>query len=146
MNREQSAARARELYDRLMSLPRPDGISNNEWTTRAGVNMSFFTNLKNGSEPSVGNLRAVLEVIDISLPEFFAGEANGRLFRLPSRERLERAIAAALPGLPRNQGRRAEYLSEVVLACLSIPEDRLSNLDQTDEGETGDRVALVATR
>lgn len=120
----EASERARAIYGRLMSLERPGNLSNNEWAKKAGVNTSFFTNLKNGSEPSVGNLRTVLGAVGVSLPEFFAEEAMGRLIFSPSMEELIQAIADALPGLPRTPGKRARYLAEVVQASLSTQELR----------------------
>jgi transcriptional regulator with XRE-family HTH domain len=120
--REFSVARAKALYERLSAVQRPKGLSNNEWAARAGVNTSFFTNLKNGSEPSVGNLRAVLEVVGASLPEFFLEEAKGKLIRLPTAEDLEKALREAIPGMPKRSDKRAEYLAEVVLEILALPE------------------------
>jgi hypothetical protein len=114
------------IYTQLMDIDRPVGLSNNDWAKRAGVNTSFFTNLKNGSEPSVGNLRAVLSVVDISLPEFFAQEAEGRLIRPPSQADLEDAIRRALPAMPRKPETRARYLAEVVSAILALPARRPS--------------------
>lgn len=128
------ALRAREIYEKLMKLPRPDALSNNEWAKRAGVNTSFFTNLRNGSQPGVVNLEAVLRVVDISLPEFFLGNGVGQLTYLPSVQDLEGAMRAALPGLPRSPDRRAEYLAEVVLSVLALRPDWNtipSNADRT---------------
>lgn len=127
-----SAFRARALYERLMALPRDKDLSNNEWTRRAKVNTSFFTNLKNGSEPSVGNLRAILEVVGVSLPEFFLDEAQGRLAKTPTVAQLAAAIEAVLPGLPRNLDKRAQYLAEAVQSVLELPVGTPSNVVQVD--------------
>lgn len=127
-----SALRAKTIYDRLMSLPRDGSLSNNEWAKKAGVNTSFFTNLKNGSEPSIGNLRAVLAAANVSIPEFFASEAEGRLIPAPSKDFLEAAIREVLPGLPRNQDKRAEYLAEALLHALELHPDHLSNIVTLD--------------
>jgi hypothetical protein len=116
-----TTARAKSLYERLMALPRPEGLSNNEWAKRAGVNTSFFTNVRNGSEPSVGNLRSVLEAIGVTLPEFFLDEAPECVVLAPSERELTEALRDALPGLPRSPERRAEYLAEVVLSVLALP-------------------------
>jgi len=42
--------------------------------------------------------------------------------QVPTRQALERAIADALPGLPRASGKRAEYLAATVAAALQLPE------------------------
>lgn len=132
VNLNVSTLRARTIYDRLMALPRDKDLSNNEWTRRAKVNTSFFTNLKNGSEPSVGNLRAILTVVGVSLPEFFVNEAEGRLVKTPTAEQLEAAIGAVLPGLPRNPDKRAQYLAEAVQSVLELPVGTPSNVVQVD--------------
>lgn len=123
MKRDETARRAREIYDRLMALPRPEDMSNNTWAAKAGVNTSFFTNLRNGSEPSIGNLRKVLEAVDASLPEFFLSEAAGRLMPAVSREELEKALSEALLDAPKRADKRARYLAEVVLQILQLPGD-----------------------
>jgi transcriptional regulator with XRE-family HTH domain len=129
-----ASERAKAIYDRLAELPRPENMSNNEWATRAGVNTSFFTNLRKGSEPSVGNLRSVLAVIGVSLPEFFCEEAEGRLILMPNEEALVQALQDSLPGLPRRPERRAEYLAEVVLRVLELPPAHLAKATIQDSG------------
>jgi hypothetical protein len=106
-------------------------MSNNTWAAQAGVNTSFFTNLRNGSEPSIGNLRKVLEVVDASLPEFFLSEAEGRLVPAVSKEALETALSEALPEAPKRADKRARYLAEVVSHILQLPGD----LHSTEPGQ-----------
>lgn len=143
-----AAARASDLYERLMRLPRPDGMSNNEWAKRAGVNTSFFTNIKNGSEPSVGNLRSVLTAVGMSLPEFFLAEAGGKLMHRPSSDRLGSAILESLPGLPKSREKRAAYLAEVVIGVLELPVPPEATSDDSGlpaaDGEA--RAVRVATK
>lgn len=131
--------RAREIYERLMSI-RPEGLSNNQWTAKAGVSTSFFTNMqgttKAASEPSIGNLRAVLKVAGSTLPEFFLDDAEGRLMRRPTRLELERALDDILDEVafvPPN--RQALFVAQAVLAALGLGER-----DQPTQGgaETGD--------
>lgn len=144
--KEETARRAKAIYDRLMLIDRPAGLSNNEWAAKAGVNTSFFTNLRNGSEPSVGNLRAVLEVVGLSLPEFFASEAAGRLIFAPDERQLIGAIRDALPGLPKRHDRRAEYLADVVQAVLRIPLDRPAIEDREVGPQQVSAAARAATK
>jgi len=127
----ESAASARDIAERLRVLETPAAIrgNNNEWARRAQVNTSFFTNLKKGSDPSIHNLRRVLQVAGTSLPEFFAHEARGALVRKPNRQELEAALHDALADLPKQPGRRVEYLAEVVEALLELPADRPAELD-----------------
>jgi hypothetical protein len=121
----ESERRALELAARLEEI-RPDDLTERQWCIKAGVSSSFFSNLrgtptKQPSEPSIGNLRLVLETAGTTLPEFFVAESRGRVVRVPSRLGLERAFAEALPGLPRAPDRRAEYLVQVVADVLELP-------------------------
>lgn len=71
-------ARAAALYDRLADM-KPADWSFNEWTDKAGVNSSFFTNMKKGSAPSVFNLEAILRPLDLTLSEFFGANNPARM-------------------------------------------------------------------
>lgn len=120
-----SERRALELAVRLEEL-RPHDLTERQWCIKAGVSSSFFSNLrgtptKAPSEPSIGNLRLILETAGTSLPEFFVAESRGRVIRTPSRRALERAFAEALPGLPRAPDRRAQYLVQAVADVLELP-------------------------
>lgn len=149
-NPEKKAAaetRAKALYRRLMKLERPyPDFSNNIWTEKAGVSSSFFTNLqgnkKPASEPSVGNLRLVLEAVGVSLPEFFVEEARGQLIRPPSRQALEQALSDALPKMPKKAEERAPFLAEAVLGVLALPADRpAKKANAVTEAEAGSEEA-----
>ncbi|MGI4877559.1 MAG: hypothetical protein ACRYG4_08745, partial [Janthinobacterium lividum] len=74
------------------------------------------------SEPSVGNLRSLLEYVKVSIPEFFLDEAQGRLIRKPSRRSLEETIEIALKSQPRSADKRASYLAAVIEETLELPE------------------------
>lgn len=142
--REAATRSARGIYDRLMALPRDEGLSNNEWAKKAGVNTSFFTNLRNGSDPSVNNLRSVLSVLNYSLPEFFLDESRGRVLNKPSQQQVESALAQALTTLPKRADRRASYLAEVVLQILGPRGiDLASQPNRDDQGAIGDAEAPV---
>ncbi|MFD1951353.1 hypothetical protein ACFSGX_11320 [Sphingomonas arantia] len=128
-----------------MSIRPASMPSNSEWTARSGVNSSFFTNVKNGSEPSVGNLRAVLEAIDITLPEFLLHEARGRLMKVPSQEALARAIQDVLPGLPRRPEKRAAYLAEALISVLALPAslEAIPDTERSDAPVENEEASLV---
>lgn len=134
--------RARDTYQRLMVLKesvKPE-MSNNEWTKKAGVSTSFFTNMqgntKPASEPTVGNLRAVLAVMGVSLPEFFLAEAKGRLAPVPTQQVLERALADAWAGkMPRTQAGRISYLASVVRQLLQLPAPLPTTAGANDDSE-----------
>lgn len=97
----EAEARARDLYERLMALKGDSNLSNNDWCKAAGVNTSFFTAMKGSdtkrpSEPSIGNLRLVLQAISSSIPEFFVDEARVKLVPLPNQAQLEGMMASLL--------------------------------------------------
>lgn len=120
-----SERRALELAASLERI-KPDDLSERQWCIKAKVSASFFSNMrgtptKAPSEPSVGNLRLILETVGTSLPEFFVAEARNRLVSAPTGQELERAFAEALPGLPRAADRRAQYLAQVVADVLGLP-------------------------
>lgn len=136
--------RARHLYARLARL-KPADLTERQWTIKAGVSSSFFTNLKKGSEPSVGLLRLILETVGVSLPEFFVHEADGRLIAAPSEQALAEAFDRVLPGLPKvgkGRDRRAEYLASTVLDVLGLPQRLRANparpeIPDGDDSEEG---------
>lgn len=59
------------LYDRLMVLRQPETLSNNKWAIKAGVNTSFFSSIRRGGDPSVGNLEKVLAAVGVTISDFF---------------------------------------------------------------------------
>jgi len=153
--KRESEMRARAIYRRLMAMPRPGKISNNELATRAGVNTSFFSQLKGNdkkvpSEPSVGNLRLVLEALGSSIPEFFVHEARGRLAPVPTQQDLERAFETALAALPAKAEDQPRYLAEVVRDILALPTGRIARLPDavTSDRDAREEAALprVATK
>lgn len=60
-----------DLYRRFESI-KPDGLSWAAWAVNAGVSRSFFTDVKEGTDPGIGRVERVLAVVGLSLPEFFA--------------------------------------------------------------------------
>jgi hypothetical protein len=151
-NREKKAEaerRAREIYERLMRI-RPEGMSNNQWTAKAGVSTSFFTNMQGGSkpasEPSIGNLRLVLNAVGASLPEFFLQEAQGRLMHRPTRQELEQALADVWEGLPSGSpDRQIAYVAQALLPALGLPEPAVSiENGGSSDGEVGHEADVQA--
>jgi hypothetical protein len=142
-DKKESAQRsALTIAERLEDV-KPSDLSERQWTQKAGVSPSFFSNLrgtptKPPSDPSVDQLRQVLRVVRVSLAEFFLPEADGALARAPSRRAVEQAIADALPSLPSKAADRARYLAEVVAGVLALP----SGLQATPDAE--DQQALDA--
>lgn len=135
--KEEAEASALEIAERLAAI-QPAELTERQWCIKAGVSASFFSNLrgtptKAPSEPSVGNLRSILKVAGVTLSEFFAIEAHGRMVRAPNERALAEALEEALPQMPRAADRRAQYLAEVVRRILSLPGDRAAN--PANEGE-----------
>ena len=149
-------ASARGIAERFRSMGVPDAFrSERQWVEMAGVSSSFFTNLRGSetkapSDPSVGNLRLVLEAGGSSIPEFFADEARGRLVRPPTRQELEAAFRDALDDLPARRERRAEYLASIVESLLRLPKSRPARADSADadaaDGREADAPARRATK
>jgi hypothetical protein len=145
-------ASARAIARRFRELGLPERFrSERQWVEAAGVSSSFFTNLRGSdtkppSDPSVGNLRLVLEAGGSSIPEFLADEANGRLVRPPTRPELEAAFRDALDDLPARRERRAEYLASVVESLLRLPQGRPASKAGADAPSEGDRKAAAPAR
>lgn len=144
--KEESEKRARILYARLLRL-KPRDLSERQWTIKAGVSSSFFTNLRDkAAEPSVGNLRAVLEAVGSSLPEFFAAESGGRLYAVPSEQELETVFDAVLPGLPAERDRQAAYLASSVAGVLGLHPSVRANKSSAATPDSGAHEANAQSR
>lgn len=134
-DRKENAQRsALEIADRLLGLK--GDVSERQWTIEAEVSPSFFSNLrgtptKPPSDPSVDQLRRVLRARDVTLPEFFFPEAQGRLARMPTRQVAEKAIADALKEMPAKKADQPRYLLQAVQALLRLP----ATLPPTQDGE-----------
>jgi hypothetical protein len=145
-------ASARGIAERFRRMGVPERFrSERQWVEAAGVSSSFFTNLRGSdtkppSDPSVGNLRLVLEAGGSSVPEFFADEARGRLVAPPTRQELEAAFRDALDDLPARRERRAEYLASVVESLLRLPRNRPATGAGEDEGAAAAREAAAPAR
>lgn len=127
--KQAAEASARDAYRRLMALPRPAKLdSPRQWLITAGLSTSTLTNMQGGakapSDPSINNLRMLLQAIGSSIPEMYLDEAEGRVVRAPSKRELEQALLDAFDEMPRQAGPRAAYLAEVVLELLALPADR----------------------
>ncbi|MGE0178958.1 MAG: helix-turn-helix transcriptional regulator [Sphingomonas sp.] len=64
-------------YDALASL-KPDDLSFNAWAVKAGVNRSFFVNLKAHDNPSSETLARLLEAIGVSEAQYVAARYPDR--------------------------------------------------------------------
>lgn len=117
--------RAREIHRRLMQI-QPEGLTERQWTIKAGVSSSFFTNLlgnekKPPSEPSIGNLRAVVEAAGSTLSEFFLSEARGRVIPNPPEEDAIEVFRDLVARMPKRPDARARFLNENVRRLLGLP-------------------------
>jgi Peptidase S24-like len=66
------------LYDDLISIM-PTGWTANRWTSEAGVNRSFFQDLRKGKEPKSSTLAKLLRAIAMTPSEFYERQAAGTL-------------------------------------------------------------------
>lgn len=147
--------RAKDLAERFSAI-RPDELSERQLCLKAGVSLSFFSNLRGAgkkppSEPTIGNVRDVLRVLGTTIPEFFIEEARGRVIAIPAKKKLEEVLAGALENLPRRVDRRPAYLASVVLRALELPEAGQANLEnqltfEPDDGDKGVAVHLPTNR
>lgn len=60
------------LYDRLMAV-KPDGLSRNAWTQRAGVSRAAFTDIRRRNAANHETIEKLLEAIGVTFAEFEAG-------------------------------------------------------------------------
>jgi phage repressor protein C with HTH and peptisase S24 domain len=58
-------------FDALQAV-KPQGLTFNAWATRAGVNRSFFANLRNHDNPNAKSLEKLLETIGVSPAQYDA--------------------------------------------------------------------------
>lgn len=127
LDKKESAQRSARAIAVGLERVRGADYSERQWTIDAGVSPSFFSNLrgtpsKPPSDPSVDQLRQVLNVKQITLAEFFLDEARGRLSVVPKRQAVEQAFADALASMPSRAADRPRYLVEVVAGLLELPE------------------------
>lgn len=140
--------RALEINDRLMDL-KPTDLSEAQWCKRAGVSGSFFTNMrgKKGSppsEPSLKNLIAVLDVINVTLPEFFLREGQGRVIPNPPEEDTVAAYRDLIQRLPKGADAGARFLNRNVRKLLGLPPGpRLADPELGLEGDAPEEAAPV---
>ncbi len=136
------------LYAQLMRI-KPAGLTERQWTIKAGVSPSFFVNLRGSatkppSEPTIGNLRAVVEATGVSLLDFFALEASVRM--VPTKQALEKALSEVLDRLPNEPEDRLAYLATNLSGALALPESYASSEETPDRIETVDSEEGYAPR
>lgn len=132
-DRKDEAERSALRIARKLAVIKPDDLSERQWCDKAGVSPSFFSNLrgtpsKPPSDPGIDKLRSVLSVANITLAEFFADEARGKVAMVPTKQELAAVLGDALPGRPRQEDRLAEYLAETVIDILALPPTKRATL------------------
>jgi phage repressor protein C with HTH and peptisase S24 domain len=60
-----------EMYDALLAL-KPNGMTLNAWTVKAGVGRSIFTEIRRHGNPTAETLQKLLDAIGVSLGELYA--------------------------------------------------------------------------
>ncbi|WP_161861751.1 cupin domain-containing protein [Algicella marina] len=98
-----------DIGKRLKAIRTEKGLSQRELATRAGVTNGLISQLEqNRSSPSVASLKRILDVIPMTLSEFFSGvqaEPPGFVFRADELQEINPAHVFGLTG------RKAEALS-----------------------------------
>lgn len=152
--KERAAQSALRIADKLNGVDHGHP-SVRQWLMAAGVSNSFLTNMrgtptKGPADPSVDQLRQVLKMANLSLPEFFLEEGRGRVIQAPTKQALEEALADAMPQLPRRVEDRPSYLAQVVLDALALPADRPathgSAEPKAEDDRATDALPAVATK
>jgi len=62
------------LYRQLMAI-KPAGLSPNKWLTEAGINRSFFSDLRRSGNARMATVAKLLEIAGVSQAEFYGLEA-----------------------------------------------------------------------
>jgi phage repressor protein C with HTH and peptisase S24 domain len=65
------------MYDALMAV-KPDGLSLNQWASRAGINRSIFNAIKAHGNPTSKTLDKLLSAIGVSRSDFETGQSTVR--------------------------------------------------------------------
>lgn len=105
--------------DAMLRRIKPPQLSERAWLIEAGVNTSFFTDLRTkGSVPSIDKVERLARVAGLSLAEFVSGDDPGGAV---SAAQLQHAIADAFPLPPLPTDRQAAYLADIVLELLGLP-------------------------
>lgn len=95
------------LYEALMAL-KPANLTENGWTVKAGVNRSFFQDLRRGKTPRTDTLERVVGAIGLTMAQFHALQAGAQpvpvaAFQSPQSD-FRPAPADLFASVPRAQG------------------------------------------
>ena len=112
--------------DRLLEQVRPAELSERQFCLQSKVSTSFFTDLRNGTEPGIDRVERLANRAGLRLSQLVEGAdhlASGRLavpMVLPSEERLTAMMSALLKsvGLDREADARAGELAQLLPTAL----------------------------
>jgi hypothetical protein len=104
-------------YDLLMSI-KPDNLTPNAWLSRAGVNRSWWGDLRNGTVPKVDTLEKVLRAIDWTPAQFEDLKGSVGL-----RSQATGAPAPVLPFRGRNEPMDLPHYGTAQGSDLEVAED-----------------------
>lgn len=117
-----------ELLPAMFARAKPDDLSWRQWTIQADVSGSFFTDVKNGIDPSIGRVERVVNAIGLSLVDFFEGRLPADVVA-SSDETLVQTLRVAIQDMPRGSAdKRAQYLAEYLSTALGLPIEQLASL------------------
>jgi hypothetical protein len=127
------------LYDRLRRI-QPSDLNDRQWCIAGKVSTSFFTDVRNGTIPSIDKVERMVNVAGMTLTDFVS---DGELRRGFSVDQLRSAFQDALPLPVGSLERQASFLADVVLDILGLPPSLQPNLP-TDENAVVDVPAAGA--
>lgn len=106
--------------DGMLRRVQPEGLSVRKWCEASQVSTSFFTDLRNGTEPGIDKIERLVNRAGLSLAQFIADDAAPAI----SEDELRQAIRDAFPLPPKPFDQQAEYLADIVLDILALPPSR----------------------
>jgi transcriptional regulator with XRE-family HTH domain len=112
--------------DHLLELARPAGLSERQFCIQSKVSTSFFTDLRNGRDPSIDRVERLANRAGLRLSQLVDGADATRAGRLavpialPSEERLADMMSALLKsvGLEKEADARAGELAQLLPTAL----------------------------
>src|SRR5213596_2240776 len=93
-------ADALSLFDRLAAV-RPDGLSFNAWTLKAGVSRTVFNDIRKRGNINVDTLEKLLDAAGVSLADFDTGTQGRIRSEVAESDVAVRDVERAWRGLPR---------------------------------------------
>lgn len=125
----QSQRTASPVYDRLIAL-KPESWTEAEWARRAGVNMSFFTDLKKGTKPTLEKVERLVQAAGRTMPELY-GAGRAPLKDVLDADRARAAAIEIFRALGRDEF-QAELLAKYILSKSRMSEAFEASDDAAD--------------